>query len=363
VTDHADRPTDHADHADHADRADAPTARSRPELVTRLWRSSFYAGSAAILAWSSLVVPLPFIEQVPGRPTPIPPLIQIEGVETTELIGETSLLTVLLRQQPTLPALGALLDGDRDLLRVDGVYPPGVDRQEYLTAERERFGRQFEVAAAVGAEAAGVEIELITEAVVVTVIFGSPAEGVLTPGDAVVAVDGTPIASGEELQAITRASEPGDRITLSVRHEGELRDVEVTLEEVGEDGQARLGVGIETAVDELRLPFDVQLARETRIGGPSAGMMVGITVYDLLAEEDLLSGRNVMGTGTLAGDGTVGPVGGVPQKMLAAADAGADIVLVPSLQLEEALAAAPEGLDVIGVADLAEALAVLRGDA
>jgi Lon-like protease len=339
-----------------------PDAREA-RLGARLWRSSFYAGSAAILAWASLVVPLPFIEQVPGSPTAIPPLVEIEGVETTELVGQTSLLTILLRQQPTLPALGALLDGDRDLLRVDGVYPAGIDRQEYLTAERERFGRQFEVAAAVGAQAAGIEIELVTEAVVVTVLFGSPADGVLVPGDAVVAVDDTPISSGEELQAITRARDPGDRITLTVRHEGELRDVEVTLEEVGEDGQARLGVAVETAVDELRLPFDVRLAEGTRIGGPSAGMMVGITVYDLLAEEDLLAGRNVMGTGTLAGDGTVGPVGGVPQKMLAAAEAGADIVLVPSLQLEEALAAAPEGLVVVGIADLDEALAVLRGDA
>ena len=332
-------------------------------LRARLRRSTFYAGSAAILAWASLVVPLPFIEQVPGRPTPIPPLVQIDGVETTELEGQTSLLTILLRQQPTLPALGALLDGERDLLRVDGVYPPGIDRDEYLTAERERFGRQFEVAAAVGAEAAGVEIQLITEAVVVTVISGSPADGVLAPGDAVVAVDGTPIASGEELQAITRASEVGDQITLTVRHQDQLRDVEVTLEEVGEDGQARLGVAVETAVDELRLPFDVQLTEGTRIGGPSAGMMVGVTVYDLLSEENLLAGRNVMGTGTLAGDGTVGPVGGVPQKMIAAAEAGADLVLVPSLQIEEARAAAPDGLVVVGVANLDEALAVLCGDA
>ncbi len=348
-----------AEATNHAHDDDAREAR----MTARLWRSSFYAGSAAILAWASLVVPLPFIEQVPGTPTAIPPLVEIEGVETTELDGETSLLTILLRQQPTLPALGAWLDGDRELLRVEGVYPAGVDRQEYLTAERERFGRQFEVAAAVGAQAAGVEIELVTEAVVVEVLFGSPADGILSPGDAVVAVDGEAISSGEELQAITRASEAGDRITLSVRHGGELRDVEVTLEEVGEDGQARLGVAVETAVDELRLPFDIRLAQETRIGGPSAGMMVGVTVYDLLAEEDLLAGRNVMGTGTLAGDGTVGPVGGVPQKMLAAAAADADIVLVPSLQIEEALAAAPEGLVVVGVADLDEALAVLRGEA
>lgn len=332
-------------------------------LRARLARSSFYAASAAILAWAALIVPLPLIEQVPGRPTPIPPLVEINGVETTELDGRTSLLTILLRQQPPLPALGALLERDRTLLRIEQIYPQGIDRQEYLTAERERFGRQFDVAAAVGAKAAGVGVELVTEAVVVTVLFGSPADGVLEPGDAVLAVDGEEIGSGEELQALTLASQPGDTVRLTVRSEDEVRDVDVTLAAVGEDGQARLGVAVETAVDELRLPFEVELAGGTRIGGPSAGMMVGVTVYDLLAEENLLAGRNVMGTGTLAGDGTVGPVGGVPQKMIAAAQADADIVLVPSLQLDEARAAAPEGLRVVGVADLDEAIAVLRDTA
>jgi Lon-like protease len=332
---------------------------SRPRS---LGRTTFYGLSLALLVWAGFAVPLPFLEQVPGRPTPIPPLVEIDGADLTELTGETSLLTIFQEQRTILGSLPVLLDGDRELRPVEEVYPTDLDRSEYLAAERERFGRQFDLAAAVGAQAAGVEVELVTEVVVVDVLPGSPADGLLAPGDGVTAVDGEPLGSAEELQAITRTSEIGDELTLTVVHAGTSREVTVTLADVTGDGQARLGIAIETAVDELVLPFEVRLREGTRIGGPSAGMMVAITVYDLLSDEDLLRGRNVMGTGTVDAAGRVGPVGGVPQKMLAAADAGADLVLVPALQLDVAREAAPEGLTVMGVRTLDEALRILRRD-
>jgi Lon-like protease len=333
--------------------------RGRVGLAAQLARSSFYAGTAAIVAWAAFVVPLPFVEQVPGTPQSIEPLITIDGTATTDLQGDASLLTILLRQQATAPAISAWLDPNRELLSVEQVYPTGIDRDDYLAGQRERFSRQFDIAAAVGARAAGVEVELVTEAVIVDVLPGSPADGLLTPGDAVLEANGEPIVAAEELQAITRASAAGDELVMLVRHAGATREVVAILEDLGEEG-ARLGVAVETAVDEARLPFEVTLAEGTRIGGPSAGMMVALTVYDLLADEDLLAGRTVMGTGTLDADGRVGNVGGVPQKVRAAITAGADIVLVPERQLAEAENLATPDLTIIGVGTLDDALDALR---
>lgn len=350
---------------------DPDTARSSPEsghgrpLSGRrrrsVARSLFYAGSLAVLGWAAAVVPLPYIEHVPGEPTEIAPLVEIEGVEVTELDGATSLLTVRLRQQPVLPAIGALLDDQRRLSPIAEVFPPDVDREEYLERERERFGRQFEVAAAVAARAAGYETELVTEATVVDVMPGLPAEGRLQRGDAVLAVDGDEIVAAEELQARTRAGEVGQVLTLTIRRNGELIDVEVPLGQSPELEHPVIGVLVETAVDRLELPFELRLAEGVRIGGPSAGLMVAITVYDLLAEEDLLRGRSVMGTGTLDADGRVGTVGGVAEKVRAAAAHDADLVLVPEPQLPEALAVAPDGLEVAGVETFDETVALLRG--
>lgn len=328
----------------------------------RRLRTAFYAGSTAVILWAGSVVPLPVVEYVPNTPTPIAPLIEIDGADTTELQGEAALLTILLRQQPTWASLGALVDDQRQLRWVTEVYAPGADRQQQLRLERQRFGRQFDIAAAVGAGAAGIETELVTEVVVVDVVPESSADGLLARGDVVVAVDGNPIVAAEELQEAALTSEVGQELVLTVRHAGQEREVPVTLGTLEGDDQPRLGVAIETALDELRLPIDISLAENTRIGGPSAGMMVALTVYDLLSEEDLLGGRTVMGTGTLDADGRVGFVGGVAEKMVAAAHAEADLVLVPAQQLEEARSNAPEDLRVVGVATLEEALEALRRD-
>ncbi len=333
---------------------------TRGTLGRRLGRAAFYAATAAIVAWAAFVVPLPLVEYVPGKTTSIPSLIELDGVETYELEGDIELLTVFLRQQPPVPALGAALSPDRSLVPYDEVYPSGTDRGQVRRLERERFARQFEVAVAVGAAAAGVETDLVTEVVVVQVLPGSPASGELSPGDVVLAVDGDPLASAEELQARSRTGQEGDELTLTVRADGDQRDVTLTLATFGGVTEPRLGIAIQTAVDEARLPFEASLTEGTRIGGPSAGLMTAVTVYDLLTEESLLQGRSIAGTGSLDADGRVGPVGGIPAKLVAADTAGAELVLVPASQIELALETAPAGLEVIGVADLDAALAALR---
>jgi PDZ domain-containing protein len=323
-------------------------------------RSVFYGVSGAIILWAGAVVPLPFVETIPGNPSDIPSLIMIEGYEVDDLDGSTALLTIQQRQQPTIPAFGALLDPDRSLQPVEEVFPQDIDLDVFRELQREQFGRQFDIAAAVGAQTAGIDVELITQVAVVDVLPGSPAAGLLAPGDIVVSADGQELTGAEELQAITATASPGDELSLAIMREGEEREVVATLAAVPDGDGARLGVSIETVLEELRLPFEVELREGNRIGGPSAGMMVGVTVYDLLADEDLLQGRTVVGTGTLSSGGIVGPVGGVAQKMQAAADYGADLVLVPASQLDIATAAAPEGLLIAGVESLDEAIEVLR---
>ncbi|MFA9431635.1 PDZ domain-containing protein [Egicoccus sp. AB-alg2] len=335
-----------------------PPTRPRPRSW---WRVGFYTLTLAIVLWAAVLVPLPYVEYVPGGPTEIEPLLEIEGTETTELDGSASLLTVFLRQQPTLQSLRAAVSDQRRLIPLAQVFPPDVDRDTFFAGQREVFGRQFEIAAVIGAQAAGVETTILSEPVVVSVLPGSPADGVLQPRDVIVAVDGQAVVAAEEIQARTRAGAVGEQIALEVRRGEETIQTSVVLGELPGVDFPAMGISVETAVYDIELPFDVRLASTTRIGGPSAGMMVAVTVYDLLAEEDLLRGRTVLGTGSVDADGRVGPVGGVPEKMLAAAEYGADVVLVPASQLDQALTTAPPDLDVIGVATVEEAIDALRG--
>ncbi|MFA9443948.1 PDZ domain-containing protein [Egicoccus sp. AB-alg6-2] len=339
---------------------DTPTPERRRGSV---WRLVFYLATVAVVLWAAVLVPLPYVEYLPGSPTEIEPLIEIEGATTTDLDGETALLTVLLRQQPALQALRAAVSDQRRLLPLSTVFPPDVDRDAFFAREREVFGRQFEIATVIGAQAAGVETRILSEPVVVSVLPGSPAEGVLEPRDVIVSIDGQDVVAAEEVQARTRAGEIDEVVPLEIRRGGDTVQTSIRLGELPGLEHPGIGIQLETAVYDIELPFEVALAPGTRIGGPSAGLMVALTVYDLLSDEDLLQGRLVLGTGTIDADGRVGPVGGVPEKMLAAAAYGADVVLVPESQFEQAMTTAPDDLTVIGVATMDDALAALRDTA
>ena len=95
------------------------------------------------------------------------------------------------------------------------------------------------------------------------------------------------------------------------------------------------------------------------IGGPSAGLMFTLAVIDKLTPGELNGGRFVAGTGTITQDGVVGPIGGIPFKMLAARAAGATTFLVPADNCAEAAANTPDGLALVRVATLDDALAGL----
>jgi hypothetical protein len=96
------------------------------------------------------------------------------------------------------------------------------------------------------------------------------------------------------------------------------------------------------------------------VGGASGGLMLALEIVDRLVREDLARGRRVAGTGTIAPDGRVGPVGGIAHKVAVAEDVGADFFLVPAEQFDEAEIAAVR-VHVVPVSDLDDALFALLG--
>lgn len=110
-----------------------------------------------------------------------------------------------------------------------------------------------------------------------------------------------------------------------------------------------------TASPGLTIEFDAG-----QIGGPSAGLMFTLGIIDKLTTEDLTSGHVIAGTGTINEAGAVGPIGGLPQKLVASKAAGAELFLVPEGNCAQAVQNAVPGLTMAGVATVDEALTALR---
>lgn len=319
-----------------------------------------YLLSLVLLAWSAVLVPMPFVEFAPGSARDVTDLVQIEGVDTTPIDGELKLLTINVFSNPSLAeTVQAWLAPSRDLEFRQNVIPEGIDRREYFRLQQQQFSQAFEVAAAVGLRQAGYEVTITSRPVVFSVLPGGPADGVLEAGDKILEVEGQEVESAETMIEMLRGLEMGDTVRLRVKRGEEEIDVEIEAGRVAGLDRPGVGILVETIASDIELPVDVTLG-DSNIGGPSAGMMIAVTVYDLVSEDDLADGRVVAGTGTVSASGDVGPIGGIQEKVFAAADIGADLMLVPESQLVEARAVAPPGLPIVGVATIDEAIAALR---
>ncbi len=325
----------------------------------RLLRTGGLLASIVLVVSAALLVPMPLVEAAPGGVTDIPPLIEV-GAPTSEVNGQVGLLTVRVDQPSMAETVRAWLDDDRTLRPHHEVVPPQLDHRSYLILQQDEFRRSFRVAAALGLRAAGYDVGITTAPQVAGVLPGGPADGRLRPGDVILAFEGQPVASTDDLKELAQEAGVGDELALEVRRDGTTVEVTVRADRVPGLAHPGMGITLQTLGQDIDLPIDVELVDQRDIGGPSAGLMVALTVYDLVADEDLLDGRRVVGTGTVDGTGTVGRIGSIREKTLTAIAAGADLMLVPASQAAQARDVAEGRVEVVGVQSLNDALEALR---
>lgn len=323
-------------------------------------RKLVFSGAVGLLAWAALIVPLPLVVIVPAPAQPVLSVIEVAD-PADEISGDLLFTAVELQNPTTTGVVEAWRDPFRDVSLPGQVLPEDFDPERFIQQQQEIFAESLRVAAAVGLRAAGREVRIEGGgARVVQLLPGAPAEGALEPGDVIVSAGGEPVSLATELVGVVSQLEEGEEIELTVERDGRRIERTVTVGPLPEVDQVGLGVLIETVDRMISLPVEVMVDEDSRIGGPSAGLMMALTVYDLVERGDLTKGRVIAGTGTVDTSGNVGPVGGVAQKVRGALKAGAEVFLVPTSQLETAQEAAPPDLEVIGIGTVEEAIEALQ---
>jgi PDZ domain-containing protein len=192
----------------------------------------------------------------------------------------------------------------------------------------------------------------------------APADKVLDPGDKILRVEGTPVATVDALVTELANKKPGDTVELEIQRPGAGRQtVQVELIASPDDPERTIIGFIPFDTASIQLPFEINIDTG-EIGGPSAGLAFTLTLIDELSDGDLTGGSNVAVTGEIGVDGSVGAIGGLAQKVSAVKQVGVKHFLVPASQGDEQIARAREiagdDLEIIPVATLDEALAALQ---
>lgn len=290
-------------------------------------------------------LPVPYVTMSPGPTVDVlaenkgEEIVQVDGADVYETEGRLELTTVSVtgpRQELSLAeAVAAWFDQTRAVYPRDAIYPPEQSAEDVETESNVQMVSSQDTAIAAALSELGHELPVVTE--VLAVSEGAPADGELEPRDKILSVNGTKITDARSVSEAVQKTGVGGTAKFVVRRSGETETISIRTE-AAEDDPDRAVVGVVVG-EGYNFPFEVSVNISDAIGGPSAGLIFALAVYDTLTPGSLTEGVDIAGTGTITADGVVGPIGGIQQKIVAAADSGAELFLVPPANCDSALGA------------------------
>lgn len=262
-------------------------------------------------------------------------------------------------------AFAAIFSRDSQVLPVRSLYPASQTADQVDKRNTALMGDSQQAAASTAETAAGLPVRMRIG--VAGVPKGSPAAGRLREGDLVTRITAngvtTQIAAYADLGSVLKKTPPGTTVNIGFTRDGKAMDADVTTSKHEPDSTgwtkpgSRLGLYLKTS--DVKLPIAAKYGVEG-IGGPSAGLMFALTIYDRATPGSLGGKARIAGTGTISLSGDVGPIGGIPHKLEGAAATGARHFLAPAENCAETVGYEPEGMRIYAVRTFDEALTAVR---
>ena len=325
----------------------------------------FFAGITFFIGLLTLVLlPTPYLIERPGPTFNVlgeidgKPVIKINNQTSYDSEGKLDVLTVSIvgrpERTPNWIELGlAWINPNQKVVPVEALFPPNRTTEEV----RAESSAMMEVSQQ-GAIAAALDYlgyESPREVYVATVNENSPSSGKLVAADFVISVNDERVTSLEQLRSLVGEWDEADPLQVVVNRNGAQITQLITPTKDAE-GNYRLGIMVGYKYD---FPVDVEL-QLGEVGGPSGGMMFALGIIDRLSAADITGGLHIGGTGTIQDSGIVGPIGGVVLKLHGAKAAGATVFLAPAGNCPEIVGNEPEGLRVVKIEKLSDAVSALE---
>ncbi|MDK8345715.1 MAG: S16 family serine protease [Brevibacterium sp. UMB1308B] len=295
------------------------------------------------------IIPVPYMVEMPG---PVfntlgkhegAEVVTISGAKTYPTSGTLDMLTVAVAGGPgrkvyPSQAFWSVVKKQDTVVPSEAYYPLTTTRDQVTQENNAQMATSQDFAVAAALNHLGKKYE--TRLGIGSVAAGAAVEGVVEPGDIITKLNGEKInGSAEDIARVQDTVAKGDPVELDIERDGKKLHEKITPK--GTADGPKLGVVLAPTYD---FPIDVKFNLED-VGGPSAGLVFALTIIDKLEPGDMTGGKRIAGTGQIAEDGTVSPIGGARQKVVAANEAGVEYFLSPAGNCAEAAQAA-KGLDM-----------------
>ena len=291
--------------------------------------------------------------------------ITIDEATSYESDGNLYQLTVRRDVANYLLYSWAYLNNSVDLYPKEVILPKGVTPSELSQISLQNMQTSENVAIAVALSSLGYNVQSEGDGVlVVGILDDSPVKDKLLKNDLITSITDNEgvtydINSSTQFISLLRTFSIGETVSIGVLRGGKRAEIETTLiEHIEYKNEPMVGFLASTPNQRFIFPIEVDIDTGS-VGGPSAGLMMALNVYNKLTENDITNSSVIAGTGTIEIDGSVGPIGGVKQKVIAAKRAGATLILVPTANYEDAKSFEDDEVSIVAIESFEGALKVI----
>ncbi len=304
--------------------------------ATRWWKTVVWTLVAGIMSLVVLwFIPTPDVVIAPGVTGNLADMVHVQHGHGPGR-GRLMMVAVSIFPANALVYLYARLDPALQLLSRQKAIGNLTMRQyeQFNVAQMQMSQNTAEV---VGERLAGLPAQSVIKpgAVVSTVLHG-PAQGKLHRGDWIVRIGPYPVTHFSQVWPIMSRFHVGDVVTFSVIRGGRTMEIPIRTIHMAGDPRPAVGVILAPKVHYI-IPARVHISSQG-IGGPSAGMMFALEIYEQITGRNVARGRQIAGTGEIFANGKVGMIGGIGQKVVTVERAGASILLCPTANYAQARA-------------------------
>ena len=278
----------------------------------------------------SLLIPVPYYVKMGGGTINLNNEISIEGEKEEK--GSLEALYVREAKGIVLTYLLSYIVPSFEKEKIENTVINEEDEDAYNYRERLYFTTSLDSATKVAFEKAGKEVKISSSRFLVIYIDKSSKTN-LEVGDEILKIEGEKVDSYDKMASLISKNQNKKQIKITVKRDDQ--EIETFNKLINMDNEKKLGVVISNEIKYTSDP-KVDFAFNGRQAGPSGGLMIALTIYNKLTDEDITKGKKVVGTGTIDTLGNVGEIGGIKHKLMAADSKNADIVFVPKENYKEA---------------------------
>jgi len=186
------------------------------------------------------------------------PLVNLRG----ELVG---INTAILSRSGASAGIGFAIPVSLAKPVLDSIIDSGSVRRGFLGAQVADLNTDIKKEFA---------LTIDSGALIRAVVDGQPAANAgLQPGDVVTSIDGKAVSSGTQMRNIVASKVPGSTISLTVNRAGEIKQMQVKLQERTKESLAAMSGGADVMGAKLE-PVDAEMARNLGIDENTGGFVI-----------------------------------------------------------------------------------------